>query len=44
MKTILLAARPLHEPVTQYGSFVMNTKEAIKRDIEDYRLGRLTEV
>jgi len=43
VKAILLAARPLHEPVKQYGPFVMNTEEEIKLAIEDYRLGRLTE-
>jgi redox-sensitive bicupin YhaK (pirin superfamily) len=43
VKAILLAARPLHEPVRQYGPFVMNTDDEIKQAIEDYRLGRLTE-
>ncbi len=43
VKAILLAARPLHEPVKQYGPFVMNTEDEIKQAIEDYRLGRLTE-
>ncbi|GMR06834.1 MAG: pirin family protein [Gammaproteobacteria bacterium] len=43
VKAILLAAKPLHEPVKQYGPFVMNTEEEIKLAIEDYRLGRLTE-
>ena len=42
VKAILLAARPLHEPVRQYGPFVMNTDDEIKQAIEDYRLGRLT--
>jgi len=43
VKAILLAARPLHEPVKQYGPFVMNTEEEVKQAIEDYRLGSLTE-
>jgi redox-sensitive bicupin YhaK (pirin superfamily) len=43
VKAILLAARPLHEPVKQYGPFVMNTEDEIKQAMEDYRLGRLTE-
>jgi redox-sensitive bicupin YhaK (pirin superfamily) len=39
---ILLAARPLGEPVVQYGPFVMNTREEIERAIADYQNGRLT--
>ena len=37
---LLLAARPLHEPVVQYGPFVMNTEEEIHQAIEDYRAGK----
>ncbi len=39
---ILLAARPLGEPVVQYGPFVMNTREEIERAVADYQSGRLT--
>ena len=38
---LLLAARPLHEPVVQYGPFVMNTREEIEQALADYRDGRL---
>jgi redox-sensitive bicupin YhaK (pirin superfamily) len=38
---LLLAARPLHEPVVQYGPFVMNTREEIEKALADYRDGRL---
>ncbi len=38
---LLLAARPLREPVVQYGPFVMNTREEIEQAVEDYRSGRL---
>ena len=38
---LLLAARPLSEPVVQYGPFVMNTREEIEHAIADYRSGRL---
>jgi quercetin 2,3-dioxygenase len=38
---LFLAARPLHEPVVQYGPFVMNTREEIEQALADYRNGRL---
>jgi len=42
-RLLLLAARPIGEPVAQYGPFVMNTREEIERAVDDYRSGRLTE-
>lgn len=42
-RLLLLAARPLGEPVVQYGPFVMNTREEIEQAMADYRAGRLTE-
>lgn len=39
---ILLAGKPLHEPIAQYGPFVMNTQEEIEQAIQDYRSGALT--
>jgi len=38
---LVLAAKPLREPVVQYGPFVMNTREEIERAVSDYREGRL---
>jgi quercetin 2,3-dioxygenase len=38
---LLLAAKPLREPVVQYGPFVMNTREEIEQALADYRAGRL---
>jgi redox-sensitive bicupin YhaK (pirin superfamily) len=40
---ILLAARPLREPVVQYGPFVMNTVEEIEQALMDFQSGKFTE-
>jgi redox-sensitive bicupin YhaK (pirin superfamily) len=40
-RCLLLAARPIGEPVVQYGPFVMNTREEIERAVRDYQSGRL---
>lgn len=39
---LLLAAKPLREPIVQHGPFVMNTRDEIERAIQDYQAGRLT--
>lgn len=39
---LLLAGRPLGEPVVQYGPFVMNTREEIEQAVRDYNSGELT--
>ncbi len=39
---LLLAGRPLGEPVVQHGPFVMNTREEIEQAIRDYQSGELT--
>jgi quercetin 2,3-dioxygenase len=38
---ILVAGRPLNEPIAQYGPFVMNSNEQIFQAVEDFRAGRL---
>ena len=40
-KVILIAGRPLGEPIAQYGPFVMNTEAEIYQAIQDFRAGRL---
>ena len=37
---LLVAARPLREPVAKYGPFVMNTPQEIHEAVADFRAGR----
>jgi hypothetical protein len=39
-RAILVAGRPLREPVARYGPFVMNTREEIMQAMADYQAGR----
>jgi redox-sensitive bicupin YhaK (pirin superfamily) len=38
-RLILIAGKPIREPVVQYGPFVMNTREEIEQAIADYQRG-----
>jgi redox-sensitive bicupin YhaK (pirin superfamily) len=37
---VLIAGKPINEPIVQHGPFVMNKQEEIVEAIEDYRQGR----
>ena len=41
-RVLLLAGRPLGEPIVQYGPFVMNSREEIEQALRDFRDDRLT--
>lgn len=43
-RMLILAGKPLNEPVAQYGPFVMNTMDEVEQAIQDYRSGRLTDI
>ncbi len=38
-RLILIAGKPLNEPIVQYGPFVMNTQEQIHQALDDFRSG-----
>lgn len=39
-RAILVAGRPLHEPIAQYGPFVMNTRDQIIEAVNDFQAGK----
>ena len=39
-RLILIAGKPLNEPIVQYGPFVRNTEQEIHQAIDDFRNGR----
>lgn len=40
-RVLLVAGRPLNEPIAQYGPFVMNTDQEIYQAVNDFRNGHL---
>lgn len=41
-RALLIAGRPIGEPIVHYGPFVMNSRAEIEQAITDYNAGRLT--
>jgi redox-sensitive bicupin YhaK (pirin superfamily) len=39
-KMIVVAGKPLNEPVAKYGPFVMNNQQQIVQAVEDFRAGK----
>lgn len=42
-RVLLLAGRPLDEPIVQYGPFVMNSRDEIEQALRDFRDGVFTD-
>ena len=40
-RLLLIAGKPLKEPIVRHGPFVMNTREEIMQAVRDYQTGRL---
>lgn len=40
-RALLIAGRPLREPIVQYGPFVMNTREQVTQAVHDFQNGKL---
>ncbi|WP_295474558.1 pirin family protein [uncultured Pseudomonas sp.] len=41
-RVLVIAGKPLGEPIVQYGPFVMNSREEIEQALQDFRNDRLT--
>jgi redox-sensitive bicupin YhaK (pirin superfamily) len=41
-RCLLIAGRPIGEPIARYGPFVMNTREEIMQAVRDFQSGRLS--
>ena len=40
-RALLIAGKPLGEPIAQHGPFVMNTRQELKQAVDDFNHGRL---
>ncbi len=43
-RLLLLAGRPIREPIARHGPFVMNTRAELVTAVEDFRSGRMGEI
>jgi hypothetical protein len=43
-EVLVLAGKPLNEPIARYGPFVMNTREEIIEAVEDFQAGRMGQI
>jgi len=39
-RALVIAGKPLGEPIAQYGPFVMNSSEEIHQAVRDYQSGK----
>jgi redox-sensitive bicupin YhaK (pirin superfamily) len=39
-RVLLLAGKPLDEPIANYGPFVLNSQDELQRAVDDFRAGR----
>jgi quercetin 2,3-dioxygenase len=42
-RALLIAGRPLREPIAQYGPFVMNTEQELMQAVRDFQSGRFAQ-
>ena len=40
-RALLIAGKPLREPIAQHGPFVMNTRDELIQAVDDFQNGRL---